>query len=70
MSKNDNGNAIIVPLLLVTVVLSLLSGMLAWNWINPNSFGKGLLFLITWGFFSAISYNVAMAIVFIFMDKK
>jgi hypothetical protein len=70
MSKNDDANAVIVPLLLLTVVLSLLSGMLAWNWINPNSFGRGIFFLITWGFFSTISYNIAMVIIFIFMDKK
>ncbi len=27
----------------------LISGMLAWNWVEPAGFGGAILFLIVWG---------------------
>lgn len=47
----DDGAAgclgVLVIILDIAVVIG--SGVLAWNWIDPDSFGRGLLFVVVWG---------------------
>lgn len=34
------------------------SGILAWNWIAPDNFGRGILFAIVWGLISSAGYGL------------
>jgi hypothetical protein len=44
----------------INIVLDILGGILAWNIVEPESFGGGVLFLILWGVFAAIAYPVSL----------
>ena len=63
MSNLDNGGALMGLLWLTTIGISIGSGVLAWNWIEPNSFFGAIGFLIVWGILSKIGHFIAMAVV-------
>ena len=52
---------------IITIILDILivigSGFLAWNWVDPDSFGTGLLFVVVWGLLSTVGYFLVMLIV-------
>jgi len=48
MSDSSNGAGLGFLLILVTVGSWLGSGLMAWNWIQPHSFGGMLVFLFAW----------------------
>jgi hypothetical protein len=66
MSNSDNGGALIGLMWLVTVGISIGSGVMAWNWIEPDSFFGALGFLIVWAILSKIGHFLAMGVVAIF----
>lgn len=35
-------------------------GLLSWNWIDPDDFGTGILFVLLWGALSALGVRLAM----------
>jgi hypothetical protein len=49
-------------LTLGVIVESIVSGVLAWNWVEPESFGGGVGFIIIWGIFSYIGYLIIGAL--------
>jgi hypothetical protein len=63
MSDSDNGGCIAAVLWIVTVAISIGSGVLAWRWVDPDSFIKGVLFIIVWGILSTVGYYIGMGIV-------
>jgi hypothetical protein len=63
MSNSDNGGALIGLMWLVTVGISVGSGVMAWNWIEPDSFFGAIGFLIVWGILSKIGHFLAMGLV-------
>ena len=64
---NDNSSGGFIALLwIVTVTISIFSGILAWNWIEPDSFFEAIIFLIAWGIMSKIGHFLAIGIVAIF----
>jgi hypothetical protein len=63
MSNSDNGGALIGIMWLVTVGISIGSGVMAWNWIEPDSFFGAIGFLIVWGILSKIGHFLAMGLV-------
>lgn len=66
MSNSDNGGGLIVLMYLLTIAISIGSGVLAWNWIEPDSFFGAIGFLIIWAVFSKIGHFIAMGIVAVF----
>jgi|TARA_B110000902_G_scaffold257870_1_gene326680 hypothetical protein len=63
MSNSDNGGALIGLMWLATVGISIGSGVMAWNWIEPDSFFGAIGFLIIWGILSKIGHFLAMGLV-------
>ena len=63
MSSSDNGGALIGLMWLVTIGISIGSGVMAWNWIEPDSFLGAIGFLIVWAILSKIGHFLAMALV-------
>lgn len=63
MSSSDNGGALVALLWIVTILISIGSGVMAWNWIEPESFLGAIGFLILWGILSKIGHFLAMGLV-------
>lgn len=61
--SNSDGSALIGLMWLVTIGVSIGSGVMAWNWIEPESFLGAIGFLIAWGILSKIGHFLAMGIV-------
>jgi hypothetical protein len=70
MSNSDNSGFLMILLWLVSIALSIGSGILAWNWIDPQNFGGGILFIIVWGIFSAIGYFIGMGLIALLSGMK
>ncbi len=66
MSNSGNDGCFLALLWIVTIAISIGSGILAWNWIEPESFGGALLFLIAWGIMSKIGHFIAIGLVALF----
>lgn len=61
----DDGGAagclgVLVIILDIAVVIG--SGVLAWNWIDPDSFGRGLLFVVVWGLLGSVGHGLIQLI--------
>lgn len=70
MSDSNFGEAQAIAMWIVTVALSIVAGIIAWSWIEPDSFGSFIGFLIFWGVFSAIGRFLAMILVAVIAGKK
>lgn len=66
MSNSDNGGALVALMWIVTILISIGSGILAWNWIEPENFWGAIGFLIVWGILSKIGHFLAMGLVALF----
>jgi len=67
--NSSNGTALVALLWILTIGISIGSGILAWNWIEPDNFWDALVFLIIWGVLSKVGHFIAMAIVAVFAGK-
>ena len=63
MNNSDNGGILIVFMWIVTVGISIGSGVMAWNWIEPDSFLGAIGFLIVWTVLSKIGHFLATGLV-------
>ena len=64
MNDQDAAGGCLAGLMLMATVASWLgSGMVAWNWTEPNSFWQVILFLFAWGLLGKIFDFVLTAIV-------
>ena len=63
MSNSDNTGVLFGLMWLVTIGISIGSGVVAWNWIEPDSFLGAIGFLIVWAILSKIGHFIAMALV-------
>lgn len=63
MSNSDNGGGVVALLWIVTIGISIGSGVMAWNWIEPDSFLGAIGFLIIWGILSKVGHLLAMGLV-------
>lgn len=69
--ENSNNNGIVALLIwLITILISILSGIFAWDWIEPESFSGAIGFIILWGIISTIGHYLALGIVAIFGGIK
>jgi len=70
MSENDfNSGALVMFMWILTIALSIGSGVLAWNWIAPNSFLGVIGFLILWGLLSKVVYFIFFGILYSIFDR-
>jgi NAD dependent epimerase/dehydratase family enzyme len=46
MSNSNNGGALVGLIYLITIGISIGSGIMAWNWIDPDSFFGAIGFII------------------------
>jgi len=70
MSDSDNNGGLAILLWIVTISISIGSGILAWDWIDPKSFFSAIGFLVLWGILSTIGFYIAMGIVALFGGMK
>lgn len=66
MSNSDNGGCLFALLCIVTTGISIGSGIMAWDWIEPDSFLSGVGFIILWGLLSKVGHFLAMGLVALF----
>ena len=57
------GGCLMVFAWIATIGISIGSGIMAWNWIEPESFWGAIGFLIVWGILSKIGHLIAMGLV-------
>lgn len=63
MSNSDDGAWLAGLIWIVTIIISIGSGVLAWNWIEPDSFLGAIGFIILWGILSKVGHFIAMGLV-------
>ncbi|WP_431471865.1 hypothetical protein I5168_11545 [Nonlabens sp. SCSIO 43208] len=63
MSNSSEDGALMGLMWIVTIGISIGSGFMAWNWVDPDSFIGAIGFLIIWGVLSKIGHFIAMALV-------
>ena len=68
MGSNESG-CFGILLIVVDLAILVFSGILAWNWIEPESFWQVISFLITWGLLASVGYFVAMFLFKILFDR-
>ena len=66
MSNSNNGGGLVAFMWIVTVILSIVSGVIAWNWVEPEGFMEFVGFLLVWGVLSSVGHFLAMGLVAMF----
>lgn len=70
MSDSNNGVVLVAFLWITTIAISIFSGFLAWDWVEPESFWGAIGFLLLWGILSTIGHYIALGIAAIFGGIK
>jgi hypothetical protein len=70
MANNSSEDGVMVAAMILTVIGSIVAGFLAWNYIQPKSFGGGIGFLIVWGIMSWLSTTIGSVIAFALFSEK
>jgi hypothetical protein len=68
MSDSSEAGCLSIAIIIITVAISIGSGMIAWNWIEPEGFWGAIVFLIAWGVLSKIGHLIAMGIAALFFS--
>ena len=66
MGNNNDGGCLVILMWLITIGVSIGSGVLAWNWIDPESFIGAIGFLIVWAILSKIGHFLGMGVLLVF----
>jgi hypothetical protein len=66
MSNSIETGCFGIAIVLITALISIGSGLLAWAWIQPEGFGGAIIFIIVWGLLSKLGHVVAMGVAAIF----
>lgn len=70
MSYSNNENTSASALLILTIILTVIAGILSWSWIEPDSFGGFVGFLFLWGILSKAAHLLSMGLVALFSSKN
>lgn len=65
-----NSGTIVIFMWIITISLSIGSGVLSWNWIKPVSFFGAIGFIVLWGILSRISHFIAFGILMVLLNKN
>jgi hypothetical protein len=68
MSDSSEAGCLSIAIIIITVAISIGSGMIAWNWIEPEGFWGAIIFIIAWGVLSKIGHLIAMGIAALFFN--
>lgn len=68
--SNSDGNFLALVMLIGTVASAIASGVVAWDWISPDSFGEAIVFIIVWGILGKVFDIVLVGILIFLFDKK
>ena len=68
MSDSSEAGCLSIAIIIITVAISIGSGMIAWNWIEPEGFWGAIVFIIAWGILSKIGHLIAMGIAALFFS--
>ena len=69
--ENSNFTGILVIIFwLGTIAISILSGILAWKWIDPDTFLSVVWFIIVWGFLTKVGHSIMAFIVMVLGSSK
>jgi hypothetical protein len=68
MSDSSEAGCLSIAIIIITVAISIGSGMIAWNWIEPEGFWGAIVFIIAWGVLSKIGHLIAMGIAALFFS--
>jgi len=63
MSNSNNGGAFVALLWILTLILTIVAGVLSWNWTDPDSFFEVIGFLFLWGVLSKVGHFISMGLV-------
>lgn len=69
MSQENNG-CLGVFYIILFIAATVGSGILAWNWVEPEGFWQFMGFLSVWGILSTIAYLIGMGVVALFSDNS
>lgn len=70
MNHSNIGGGFVALLWIITVSISIGSGIMAWNWIEPESFLGGIGFIILWGSLSKAGHFLALGLLAIIGGKN
>jgi hypothetical protein len=68
MSDSSEAGCLSIAIIIITLAISIGSGMIAWNWIEPEGFWGAIVFIIAWGVLSKIGHLIAMGIAALFFS--
>ncbi|MEE4286030.1 MAG: hypothetical protein V2I31_07770, partial [Mariniphaga sp.] len=60
---SNEGGVLVAILWIVTIVLAILSGVISWNMIEPESFIGFIGFLLVWSVLSSVGHFLAIGLV-------
>ena len=63
MSESFKSRVFVALMWILTVIFSIGTALVAWNWIEPESFLAAIGFILLWGIMSKIGHFLAYAIV-------
>ncbi len=66
---NSNDGLPVLIMWVITIGLSIGSGVLAWDWIEPDGFLSAVLFLIVWSLLSKAVHFIMFGIIMVVFDK-
>ena len=55
MSSSGNNGCLVVLIFLIYAGAWIGAGTVAWNWVQPASFGGAILFILAWGLLGYIA---------------
>jgi hypothetical protein len=55
MSNSDNSGCLGIGIIAIYIAAWVGTGTIAWNWVEPDSFGGAILFLIAWSILGYIA---------------
>lgn len=68
MRDNTDENGCLISIIGLALIIG--SGMLAWEWFNPQSFFGYIGFLITWGIFGKVGLLIIGFITMILNERN
>jgi hypothetical protein len=69
-TSNDAGALLAVELWIMTIIVSIISGILAWKWIAPDSIGRAILFIFACGILSKTGHIIGVSLINLLGERK
>lgn len=62
MSDNNELGCLMLFVIVARIAAFLAPGFLAWDWIEPDSFGSFILFLLVWSILGSVAQLIVLGI--------